>query len=444
VVVRRRGHSLGEESEVMASENHNQNFKRVVITGLGVASPLGCSVHEFWHRLLEGKSGTVEITDIDLSACRTRIGALVQGYDAAQHFSRKELQRLNRTSQFALVAAAEAIAESRFAQHYDGSRVAVIVGGTIGGFAASEPVYQQFFDDGTMSPFALPYLMNVGPASNVSIRFGFKGPLMHLDGACAASGHAIGYAYRLIQSGVIDAAVCGGADTTLSRAVFQAWSNMRTLSERNNDPARASRPFSLDRDGIVLSEGAGILILESEESALRRDANVYAEMNGYAAASDGYHLTKPSLEGLTRAMRLALADAGLQPRQIDYINAHGTATYWNDMTETAAIKEVFGSAAYEIPVVSIKGALGHSMGATSAFELISCVLSMRDSMLPPTINLTTPDPECDLDYVKEGKRKHEITHAMSNSFAFGGGNAVLIVSRYVPGKPTLKSRTTQL
>jgi 3-oxoacyl-[acyl-carrier-protein] synthase II len=407
-----------------------------------VTSPLGCSVSEFWDGLIEGRSGTIAITDLDLSDCRSRIGGQVRGYDPAQHFSRKELQRLNRTSQFAILAATEAIAESRLAEQCDASRVAVMLGASIGGFAASEPIFQQFFDEGTLSPFTIPFLMNVGAPSNISIRFGFKGPLMNLDGACASSGHAIGHAYRLIQSGVIDAAVCGGADTTLSRAVFQAWSSMRTLSERNADPAHASRPFSLDRDGIVLSEGAGILILESEESALRRDARVYAELTGYAAASDSYHLTKPSLEGMARAMQLALSDAGLQPRQIDYINAHGTATHWNDLTETAAIKEVFGSAAYEIPVVGIKGALGHSMGATSALEFISCVLSIRDSMLPPTINLTTPDPECDLDYVKEGKRKHDITHAMSNSFAFGGSNAVLIVSRYAPGKQ--KPRTTQL
>ena len=428
----------------MTGEANNHNVKRVLITGLGVTSPLGCSVDDFWNGLLEGKSGTIAITDLDLSSCHTRIGAQVQGYDPAQHFSRKELQRLNRASQFAIVAAKEAIEESRFAEHCAGSRVAVIIGGSIGGFAASEPLLQQFFDEGTMSPYSVPFLMNVGPASNVSIRFGFKGPLMHVDGACASSGHAIGYAYSLIRSGMVDAAVCGGSDTTLSRSVYQAWASMRTLSQRNNDPAHACRPFSADRDGIVLSEGAGILILESEESALRRDANVYAEMTGYAAASDGYHLTKPSLEGMARSMALALSDAGLQPQQIDYINAHGTATHWNDLTETLAIKEVFGSAAYDIPVVGIKGALGHSMGATSAFELISCVLSIRDSMLPPTINLTTPDPECDLDYVREGKRKHEITHAMSNSFAFGGSNAVLIVSRYAPGKQTLKSRTTQL
>lgn len=417
----------------MSNNNHGQKSRRVLITGLGVTSPLGCSVNEFWDGLLDGKSGTNTITDIDLSGCRSRIGAQVRGYDPARHFSGKELQRLNRISQLALVAAGEAISDSGVAQHCEPSSVAVILGGAIGGFAVSEPVFRQFFAERTMSPLAIPFVMNVGAASNISIRFGFKGPLMQIDGACASSGHAIGYAYHLIRSGVVDAALSGGADTALSEAIIHAWSSMRTLSERNDNPAQACKPFALDRDGIVLGEGAGILILESEESALRRDAKVYAELTGYAASSDSFHLTKPSPQGLAQVMRLALSNADLCPAQVNYINAHGTATHWNDVTETAAIKEVFGEKAYQIPVVGIKGAIGHTMGAASAFELISCALSIRDQVLPPTINLSTPDPECDLDYVKEGKREHDITHAISNSFAFGGSNAVLVISRYAPG-----------
>ena len=258
---------------------------------------------------------------------------------------------------------------------------------------------------------------------------------MAIDAACAASSYSVGHAYNLIRFGMIEAAVVGGADTSLSPGMITAWSALRALSERNDEPAQACRPFSLDRDGIVLSEGAGILVLESEESALRTEAKVYAELTGYGATSDSYHLTKPSLEGIVRALRLALSCANLRPEQIDYINAHGTATRWNDVTETAAIKEVFGSHAYQIPVVGIKGAIGHSIGASSAFGLISCALSIRDRILPPTINLNTPDPECDLDYVKDGKRKHDITHAVSNSFAFGGSNAVLVISRYNGSSP---------
>jgi 3-oxoacyl-(acyl-carrier-protein) synthase len=371
---------------------------------------------------------------MDVSRCRTRIGAQVVDYDASRHFSSKELQRLSRTSQLALVAAGEAVEDSRLKRRCAPSDIAVILGGSVAGFTASEAVFRRFFEEGTTSPLSVPVLMNIGPASNVSIRFGFKGPLMDIDGACASSAHAIGYAYNLIRFGLVEAAVSGGADSALSPGVIEAWSSLRTLSERNDNPTEACRPFSLDRDGIVLGEGAGILVLESEESALRGDAKVYAELTGYAAASDSYHLTKPSLQGLSDVMRLALSDAGLSPAQIDYINAHATATRWNDKTETAAIKEVFGPAAYEIPVVGIKGAIGHTMGASSAFELISCALSIRDSMLPPTINLATPDPECDLDYVKDGKRKCDITHAMSSSFAFGGSNAVLVISRYAPAQ----------
>jgi 3-oxoacyl-(acyl-carrier-protein) synthase len=378
---------------------------------------------------------------MDVSQCRTRIGAQVVDYDAKQHFSSKEVQRLSRTSQLALVAVGEAVADSALTLRCDPSGVAVILGGSIGGFTASEPVFRRYFEDGTTSPLSVPVVMNNAPASNVSIRFGFRGPLMDIDAACASSAHAIGYAYNLIRFGLLEAAVTGGADAALSPCVIEAWSSLRTLSERNENPAEACRPFSLDRDGIVLGEGAGILILESEESALRREAKVYAEVTGYAAASDSYHLTKPSIQGLGEVMRRALSSAELAPEQIDYINAHGTATPWNDKTETAAIKEVFGAAAYEIPVVGIKGAIGHSIGASSAFELISCALSIRDGMLPPTINLTTPDPECDLDYVKEGKRKCDITHAMSNSFAFGGSNAALVVSQYAPAQPaTLRPR----
>ena len=297
-------------------------------------------------------------------------------------------------------------------------------------WGSSSALLRLFVEKSIRDPMTLPILMNNAPASNVSIRFGFRGPLMTIDAACASSSHAIGYAFNMIRFGVLPIMLPGGADSSLSASLIHAWSALRALSERNDTPAEACRPFSLDRDGVVLGEGAGVLILESERSARGRGAPILAEVTGYAATSDGYHLTQPSPQGVSDAMRLALADAELAPEEIDYINAHGTATIWNDKTETAGIKAVFGPGARSIPVVGIKGAIGHSIAASGALELISCVLSIRDSLVPPTINLKVPDPECDLDYVAEGARACRVRHAMSNSFAFGGSNAVLTVSRY--------------
>ncbi len=407
-------------------------WNRVVITGMGVVSPLGSSVESFWSGLLNGDSGVVALTEFDLSKCRSRIGARVRGYDPVDHFTNRELRRLNLTSQFALVAADQAFADAML-DGDDRSRscVGVIIGSAAGGSVEVESIVRSFLDEGIVSnPLSVPLAMNNAPASNVSIRFGCHGPLMTVDAACASSAHAIGYAFNLIRSGLARIIVTGGADTPFSPTILHAWSSLRALSERNETPAQACRPFSQDRDGIVLGEGAGILVLESEESALSRGARILAEVSGYAATSDAHHLTQPSLEGIRESMRLALLDADLPAEEISYINAHGTATQWNDKTETAAIKEVFGSHARDVPVVSIKGSIGHSMGASGALELISCVLSIRDSVVPPTINLNVPDPECDLDYVADGARSLPIAHAMSNSFAFGGSNGVLIVSRY--------------
>jgi 3-oxoacyl-(acyl-carrier-protein) synthase len=271
--------------------------------------------------------------------------------------------------------------------------------------------------------------MNNGPACNVSIRFGLQGPTMAIDSACSSGTHAVGMAFHLIRSGMISTAVTGGADSPFSPGVVQSWSDLRLLSPRNEPPSEACRPFSKDRDGIVLGEGAGVLTLESEEAVRRRKARVYAEVTGYGATNDGVHLTQPSRAGIGGAMRRALSDAGLRPEQIDHVNAHATGTPWNDRTETEALKEVFGDCVRRVPVVGIKAATGHAIAASGALELISCALSIRDQAVPPTLNVKTPDPECDLDYVTEGRRSVPIAHAMSNSFAFGGSNAVLILSR---------------
>lgn len=406
--------------------------QQVVVTGLGVASALGCSTDSFWNGLLAGKSGVVALTDIDLSTCRTRIGARVVGYDPESYFSTRERTRLTLTSQMAIVAASEAIRNAGLNLNNGTSQhTGVVLGGATGGFVGCENVMRTYLTENRVNdPMTIPIMMNSAPASNISIKFGLKGPLVTLDAACASSSHAIGYAFNMIRFGMAPVVITGGADSSICAPLIHAWSSLRALSERNDRPAEACRPFSLDRDGMVLGEGAGILVLESKKSALARNAEILAELRGYGATGDGYHLTQPSLEGISEAMRRALQDAEMTAADIDYINAHATGTLWNDKTETAGIKNVFCSKAKDIPIVGIKPAIGHSIAACGALELISCVLSIRDGILPPTINVTVRDPECDLDYVVEGARKYAVRHAMSNTFAFGGSNAVLIVSRY--------------
>lgn len=406
-------------------------MERVVVTGIGVASPLGCTVSDFWTGLLAGHSGIVGLEDPQFANLRTRIGATLSGFNVRDYLEAKEARRMSRSSQMAVAAATHAIAEAGLtADAVDPLEVGVIIGSSIGGFSASDPFYRDYYRQGHIIPLIIPISMNNGPSCNVSIRYGFQGPLMTVDAACASGAHSVAYVYNLIRTGTLQVAVTGGSDSPFSQGVVAAWCALRALSERNEAPATACRPFSADRDGMVLGEGAGILILEAESSALRRGATILAEIVGYGASGDGVHLTQPSLTGPVRSMSLALRDAGLQPEQIDYINAHGTGTKWNDKNETAAIKEVFGQHAYKIPVVANKSALGHSIAASSALELISCILSIRDQVVPPTINYTVPDPECDLDYVTQGRQPHAIRYAMSNSFAFGGSNAALIVGRY--------------
>jgi 3-oxoacyl-[acyl-carrier-protein] synthase II len=406
-------------------------MERVVVTGMGLASPLGCSVPEFWDGLIAGRGGVVALTGEAFAKLATRIGALVPNLEAHWDFGLKAARRMSRSSQLALVAAAQALAQAGLpAPQVNSEDVAVVVGSSIGGFAASDYFFRDYYLHGATSPLVIPISMNHGPASNISIRYGFQGPLMALDAACASAAHAIGYCYNLIRTGQLDVAVTGGADSPFSAGVVEAWCALRALSERNNEPATACRPFSADRDGMVLGEAAGILVLESESSALRRGQPMLAEITGYGATADGFHLTQPSPAGPERAMRRALADAGLEPRQIDAINAHGTATSWNDKIETAAIKRVFGERAYEVPVTGHKGALGHAIGASAALQVISCIQSIHQSVLPPTINYRLPDPDCDLDYVTSGARPRAVRAMMSNAFAFGGSNAVLIIRDY--------------
>ncbi len=406
-------------------------MEKVVITGLGVSTPLGCRLEEFWSQLLTGCSGAVYLENEKFSKLPTRIGAVVTGYDEKDYFDRKALRRMSRSSQLAIVAATQAVSDAGLENSdVDARQVGVIIGSSIGGYSASDPYFEDYHINKKYGPLTIPVSMNIGPSSNISIRYNFQGPLMTVDGACASGPHAIGYVYNLIRTGLLDIAITGGVDCPFSPAVLASWCGLGALSERNDRPAEACRPFSADRDGMVLGEGAGILVLESQSSALRRGRKIWAEIKGYGATSDSYHLTQPAQQGSARAMSLALQDAHISPMEIDYINAHGTGTKWNDRNETATIKQVFNEHAYHIPVVSNKAALGHSIAASGALELIGCILSLRDQVVPPTINYRAPDPDCDLDYIVEGKRPCRLETIMSNSFAFGGSNAVLIISKY--------------
>lgn len=403
-------------------------MRKVVVTGIGIVSPLGSTIEEFWNRLVAGESGVVALEDEMYSRFPTRIGAVAAGYRDEDHFGGKEARRLSRATRLGIAAASEAIKQAGLEDSsVDRRSVGVVIGSSIGGFSASDPLFEDFYVNGRYGPLTIPFSMNSGPSSQVSLRHGFQGPVMSVDAACASSGHSIGLTYNLIRWGQLDVGVTGGADCPFSPGVLAGWCALRVLSARNEEPSSACRPFSADRDGMVLGEGAAVLVLESESSARRRGAQILAEICGYAAASDGVHLTRPTVEGAARTMALALADAGIRPEDVDYVNAHGTGTRLNDSTETSAIKRVFGEHADTMPVVSNKGALGHSIGGSGAIELAICILSLRRHMVPPTINYQLKDSECDLDYVTTGARPLNAKTVMSNSFAFGGSNAVLIV-----------------
>jgi len=407
--------------------------ERVVVTGMGVSSPLGCDLSEFWNGLVEGHSGVISLDGTEFSDAPSRIGAIVRGYEESQFFDSKELRRISRSSQLALVAAAQAISEAKLKHDgFDRETVGVFVGSSIGGYSAADPFMKSYHANGKLSTFTIPISMNIGPGANISIKYGFQGPLVDVDAACSTAAHSIGYAFYMIRSGMMEVAVTGAADCPFSPAVVGAWMALHAVSKHVDSPAEACRPFSADRDGMVLGEGAGILVLEAESHALRRGLPILAEVKGYGASADSSHLTQPTQKGPVLAMQRALADAGLGVEDIDYINAHATGTEWNDKNETKAIKEVFGDRAYQIPIVGNKASVGHSIAGSGALELIGCILSLRDQIVPPTINYKVPDPECDLDYVTEGSRKLPLRNVMSNSFAFGGSNAVLVVGKYEP------------
>lgn len=410
--------------------------RRVVITGLGLMSPLGNNVQDTWEALLNGKSGAAPITLFDTSEYETKFACEVKNYDPLEHFDRKELRRLDRYSQFAILAAEEALKDSGLElDKEDRDRIGVIVGSGIGGMLSFEDEHTKLVTRGPkrVSPFFIPLLIIDIAAGHISIKHNLKGPNFATVSACATAGHSIGTAMRTIQYGDADVMICGGAEAAIVPSGIAGFNAMKAISTRNDEPEKASRPFDAKRDGFVMGEGGGILILEELEHAKARGAKIYAELAGLGFTADAYHITQPAPggEGAIRAMKAALKDAGLQPTDVQYINAHGTSTYFNDKNETEAIKAVFGDYAYELAVSSTKSMAGHLLGASGALELIASTLSIVHNKIHPTINYEFPDPECDLNYVPNKAIDKEVNAALSNSFGFGGHNVTLCVKRYV-------------
>ena len=409
--------------------------KRVVVTGLGCVSPVGNNVKDAWQALLAGKSGAAPITAFDASAHKTKFAAEVKGFDAVALFGTRDARKMDRFTQFATAATLEAIAQSGLTiDDSNRDRVGILIGSGIGGIITLIEQYEVMRQRGPerVSPFLIPMMISDGAAGNIAIRVGARGPNMSLATACASGTNALGEAAEMIRRGAADVMIAGASEAAISAIAMAGMNVMTALSTRNDDPQKASRPFDKDRDGFVMGEGAGILILESLEYAQARGANILCEFTGYGTTDDAHHISAPAEDGAgaVNSMRLALESAGLGLEDIDYINAHGTSTYLNDKSETTAIKTLFGEQAYKIPVSSTKSMTGHLLGASGALEAVFCSMAIMENILPPTINYETPDPVCDLDYVPNQPRKAEPRNVMSNSFGFGGHNATLILSRF--------------
>lgn len=405
--------------------------RRVVVTGMGTVSPVGNDVATMWAAVIAGKSGIAPITKFDTTGYRTTIAGEVKNFDPKDHFPSRDARRLDPVVQFAVVATREAIRDAQIDFTGElGERTAVIIGSGIGGMATITEQALVLHERGPsrVSPFLIPMCLPETASSLVAIEFGLKGPNMAVTSACATGANAIGEAFQVIRHGIADMAICGGTEAGVHPLAVAGFSVMRAISERNDEPERASRPFDRERDGFVVAEGAGVLVLETLEHAQARGAHIYAELVGYGSTDDAFHITAPDEDGTGAAacMRRSLASAGLAIEQIDYINAHGTSTPLNDRTETRAIKAVFGERAYAIPVSSTKSMTGHLLGAAGAVEAIISIKALESGIIPPTINLDHPDPECDLDYVPHTAREATLRAALSNSFGFGGHNACLI------------------
>jgi 3-oxoacyl-[acyl-carrier-protein] synthase II len=412
--------------------------KRVVITGIGIISPLGLNVADTWQGLIEGRTGIDSVTLFDASNLKTKFGGEVKGFEPTDFINRKDARRMDRFAQLAVAAARQAVEHSSLPIDENGREdIGIIIGSGIGGMTTIFNQIKIFIEQGPdrISPFMVPMMINDMAAGQISIALGLKGPNFCTTSACASGSDAIGVAYETVKRGDANAMLAGGSESITNPIGFAAFNALKALSTRNDAPKKASRPFDKDRDGFVIGEGSAILVLEDRDHALKRGADILAEVASYGASSDAYHITQPMEggEGAARAMKLAIEKADMDISQIDYINAHGTSTQLNDKMETQAIKSVFGKAAYQIPISSTKSMLGHLIGATGAIEASICTLVIKNGIIPPTINYTTPDEFCDLDYVPNKARKVNVKTALSNSFGFGGHNSVLIFKSYDEG-----------
>jgi len=403
---------------------------RVVITGEGSISPLGVSSKDLWNNLIHGKSGIKLIKSFDTENFNVKIAGEITDFDPLTFFEHKESRKLDRYTMFAMIAADQAIKSSGL----DSSNVGVILGTGVGGMHTLEEEQTKLLKKGQrgVSPHFIPKMIPNIAGGQIAIKYGFHGPNFSLSTACSSASDAIGMAYRLIQSNQINAMVCGGSEGGITPLTLSGFSNMKALSKNNDNPQSASKPFDKNRDGFIMSEGSAMLVLESLDSAQKRGANILAEIVGYGITNDAYHITQPHNEskGAASAIDLALKDASINKDEVSYINAHGTSTYYNDMLETQAIKQVFGNQAKDLLVSSTKSMTGHMLGATGAIEAINCIYAMNHGIIPPTINYETPDPECDLNYVPNKSIESNLTITMSNSFGFGGHNSVLVFKKF--------------
>ena len=410
-------------------------MRRVVVTGLGPVTSIGIGKEEYWDSLIEGRSGISHITNFDTEGYTTTIGSEVKNFDPEKYIDKKEAKRMDRFAQFAIAGTQLALEDSGLdLDSIDKRRVGVILGSGVGGIETLEREHTKLMERGAkrVSPFFIPMMIsNMGPGQ-ITMYYGFRGPSFTITTACASGNHAIGESFRMIQRGDADIIVTGGSEAAVSPISVAGFCSMKALSKRNDEPEKASRPFDKDRDGFVIGEGAGILILEELEHALNRNAHIYGEIIGYSATSDAYHVTAPDpeAEGATMAMRLAIEDGGIHYELVDYINAHGTSTYYNDKLETMAIKKAFKDHAYKLKISSTKSMTGHLLGAAGGIEAIATILTIERGIIPPTINLETPDPECDLDYTPNEACTMDVNYALSNSLGFGGHNGTILFKKY--------------
>jgi len=408
---------------------------RVVITGLGPVTPIGTGKNKFWQSLIQGKCGIDRISYFDTKEYPTKIAAEVKDFDYTNYISAKEANRMDKSTQFSIVAAMLALEDSKLKiTEKDSYSVGVIIGSGIGGIGTFEKQHKILLEKGPgrVSPFFVPMMISNISAGEIAIKIGAKGPNGVISTACASSTHAIGIAFKLLQLGDAQIIISGGTEAAIAPMALAGFCKMRALSTQNEYPKKASKPFDRERDGFIMGEGAGILVLETLQHAKERNANIYAEIFGFGMTADAYHITAPAPEGeaAAKAIEIALKNAKIEPSQIDYINAHGTSTYLNDKLETLAIKKVFGRHAYNLKISSNKSMTGHLLGATGGVEAIATALTIKNNIIPPTINYASPDPECDLDYVPNKSEKKIVNYAISNSFGFGGHNGVIVLGKY--------------